>query len=236
MPIKIGNSNTPIIYFIECDSKDESVFAEVLLGGYAKCTPASPLTLLANVPQPVTVTTADGQTKTYTFEAKKSLPSDIFVQRWDDVLAINNNFATNGGYIFTGYKWYRDNTELPSTKGYIQEPGGLKPPPVKYWAELTYGIDKSIGTCPAEIANMQKMAAVYPNPVQRGQAVRIGMGEAGETGEAVMRLYDAAGNIVAAQKLPVPVADVVMPDTPGTYILQATVDGVAQTFKIVVVE
>ena len=146
--------------------------------------------------------------------------------------AINNNFATNGGYIFSDYQWYRGDKEITEArgKGYIQEPGGLKKN-VAYTATLTYGDGKTIGTCPAVIANVQTKAAVYPNPVMRGQSVRI---IAGETGEAVMRLFGTAGNIIAVQNLSAPVAELAMPDTPGTYVLQITVNGNVETFKIVV--
>jgi hypothetical protein len=49
-----------------------------------------------------------------------------------------------------------------------------------------------------------------------------------------MQLYDTAGNIIATQNISVPVAEIAMPDTPGAYILQTTVNGAVETFKIVV--
>ena len=229
-------------HIIPCDSREVSVFAEFILGGNARSNPASPVQLWANTPQTVTVTTNDGETETYTLVAMKPLSSDIFVQRWDDVLAINNNYATNGGYMFTGYEWYKGNTKLPSTKGYIQEPGGLDPK-ANYWARLT-SQHGTIETCPAVIAAMQTKAAVYPNPVQRGQTVRVsptpallereGEAQSGATspfGGWGAALFDAVGNIVSTQNINVPVAEIVMPDTPGTYILQ--ING-KETFKIVV--
>ena len=42
------------------------------------------------------------------------------------------------------------------------------------------------------------------------------------------------GNIVATQHITAPVAEIAMPDTPGTYVLQATVNGIKETFKVVV--
>jgi len=49
-----------------------------------------------------------------------------------------------------------------------------------------------------------------------------------------MQLFNATGNLVAKQTLNEAVVEIAMPDTPGTYVLQITVNGVAQTFKIVV--
>ena len=252
----VGNKFT---YPIGCSIEElatTSVFVEITLGGFASASEAT-MTLFANQPQrTITVTTTDNilPSKPYIFEVKKSLHPDIFIQRWNDVLAINNNFATNGGYIFTGYEWYKGPAKLPSTKGYIQEPGGLDPR-YKYTATLTTQQGAKLTTCEAKITTMPNISAVYPNPVQRGQTVRVETGKMGNIGEmgetetgcrdvarnvstttAVMQLFDAVGNIISKQTLNNPVSEIVMPDTPGQYILQITANGVSETFKIIVVE
>ena len=239
--VKINNQtfdNIPAQYTypIECESTDESVFVEIILGGYAVCTPGSPVTLFANQPQEITVTTEDNQTKIYTFVAEKRLHPDIFVQRWDDILAVNNNFTTNGGYNFTAYEWYKNGVKMSSTKGYIQEPGGLSKT-AEYTVALTTQQGNKLNTCPAVIYNVKKKAAVYPNPVQRGQTVRV-ENEIG-TGEkifnaTVIQFFDATGNIVAKQILQNPIDEIIAPDAAGTYILQITENDESQTFKIVV--
>jgi hypothetical protein len=227
------------IFSIPCGSDEISVFAQISAGGFAKIEPdITGLTLHVNqLPQKVTVTTADNQPpKTYTFEAQKPLPSDIFVQRWNDVLAINNNFSANGGYIFTDYKWYKDGKEIPGSngKGYIQEKGGLDKT-LKYTAVLS-SQHGTISTCPANVTNMTPKMAVYPNPVLRGQSVRLET----ETGKdaarhaSTIQLFDTMGNIIVKQTIHNPVADIVMPDMPGQYMLQVSEKGVSQTFKIVV--
>jgi hypothetical protein len=187
------------------------------------------------------VETDNGKKQTYTFLAEKHLPSDIFVQRWTDVLAVNNNVATNGGYIFSAYEWYKNDDKLPSTKGYIHEPDGFDPSAI-YWARLTsqYG---TIDTCPAEITDETSTTwAIYPNPVHRGQTVRVDGRDAinrvstTTTSMATMKmqLFSATGNIISTQNVNVPVSEIAMPDTPGAYILQVTVNGRVETFKIVV--
>ena len=243
-------------FTIGCTEKElatTSVFVQISAGGFAKINPdIAGMTLFANQPpQTVTVTDSTHQTKTYTFEAKKSLPPDIFVQRWTDVLAINNNIYTNGGYNFTGYKWYKDGSEITAAKGkgYIQESGGLKPAS-KYTAVLT-SQGNDLTTCPAVInTNAKSQVAVFPNPVQRGQAVRVETSpffslpqREGEEGSfppsgglrgAGATLFDTAGNIVLKQTLNDPVAEIAMPDMPGQYMLQITINGVSETVKIIV--
>jgi len=223
-------------YLIECGSADDFAYADLMLPPYASCTPGSPLILYANTPLVVTVTSIDGQSKPYTFRAEKRLPSDIFIQRWHDVLAINNNFTTNGGYNFTAYEWYKNGEKMSgNTKGYIQEPGGLSRT-AEYTAIVTTQQRDQLGICPAKISNMPapKMA-VYPNPARSGQTVRVETGiDAGEQNNAVMQLFNATGNLLAKQTLNAPVVELTAPDTPGTYVLQITVNGVAQTLKIAV--
>ena len=228
--------DSEFVHTIKCGSNEELVLAEIKLGGYANCTPASPMTLYANIPQNVVVTTTDGQLKTYTFVAEKPLPSDIFVRRWDDVLAINNNFSTNGGYEFTDYKWFKDGVEQPETKGYIRLSGGS----AEYTATLS---GRSIATqqnvtrttCPTKINGATVKAAVYPNPVQRGQSIQVTTGiPAGESGSAVIQLFGQTGNLIIKQTLHNSEAEITMPDAAGAYILQLTVNGVGETYKVVV--
>jgi len=234
-------------YTIPCGYPEESVIADFTLGGDARSYPVNPMKLPANIPQTVTVTTSDGKTENYSLLAVKSLSSDIFVQRWDDILAINNNPFTNGGYEFTGYVWYKNNDKVPlpnETKGYIRMSAGT----AEYWVELTgkyipTQTDVNPKTCPIIVTNVQTKAAVYPNPVQRGQMVRVETGKMGKMEEtsrdaarhvSTMQLFDTAGNIIAKQILHDPVSEIVMPDMPGQYILQVMVNGVSESFKIVV--
>ena len=227
-------------YLIPCGSDDVSVFVEIIFGGYTECKPVTSMTLYVNQPHNITIETADGQEKSYIFKTGKPLPSDIFVQRWTDVLAINNNFTTNGGYIFTGYEWRKDGVEIPNTKGrgYIQDKDGFKTG--VYTAVLT-SQHGTVETCPAIISVIKTKAAVYPNPVQRGQTVRVETSRDAARhrlpradGGSTMQLFDTMGNIVSKQTLNNPVVEITMPDTPGQYILQVRVNGVSETFKIVV--
>ena len=241
VPKPFDNNKLEYTHTIDCKSNDESVYLEIILGGFTDCkTTALPID--ANQQRTITVKTDDDE-KDYIFKVKKPLPSDIFVQRWNDVLAVNNNIYTNGGHNFTGYKWFKGGTEITDArgKGYIQEKGGLTG---IYTATLT-SQKGTFETCKAEITKMKSMVAVYPNPVQRGQTVRV---ETSPTPALPQRegevppsgglrgatLFDTAGNIISKQTLHDPVAEIAMPDMQGTYMLQLTINGVSETFKIVV--
>jgi len=177
---------------------------------------------------------------TYTISVERPFYAEqIFApQRWRDVLTINNNFATNGGFIIHGYEWYKDGRKLPTDKGYIHEPGGLDPA-ARYTALLTIDTPEGrdqVSTCPAVItAESETKLAVYPNPVARGQTFRIVTGAAAPTGsQTVVRLFDATGNTISTGTFAGNVTEYAAPDTPGHYILQVTADGVTQNVKIVI--
>ena len=231
---------TPV-YSFPCGSHEVLVMAELVLCGFANSSLGSPIPLHANLPLNVTITTLDGERKTHTLFVEKPLPESIFVQRWEDVLAVNNNPFTNGGYEFTGYKWYKDNVLQPGeTKGYIRLSSGTADYKVHLTGKyIATQADVTINTCPTKVTNTQQTKmAVYPNPVGRGQTVRVAPqppegGNFPPSGglRGAATLFDAVGNIVATQNINVPVAEIVMPDTPGTYILQ--IDG-KETFKVVV--
>ena len=218
-------------YSIECNSKDESVFAEMVLSENATCMPAYAMMLYANQPQTITVTTAGGQTKTYSLTAEKHLSPEIFIQRWDDVLAINNNYMTNGGYNFTAYEWYKNGSQLPDTKGYIKETGGLNKS-AEYTALLTTQQGYRLSTCPAVISSgLSPKISVYPNPVKSGQAVYVDTGTAANT---LIQIFDSNGSLINRQTSQDSEIKINTPDMPGTYILQITEDGASQTYKITV--
>ena len=232
-PAKNGDMFTRVI---KCGLTEETTFAELIIPPFTTVKPGSPVLLKANDPVEVEVIAIDGQSQKYTLLAEKYLPLDIFVQRWDDVLSINNNFATNGGYTFVEYEWRRNDVVLSNEKkGYIHlTQSGT------YTATLTTQQGAKLTTCEAKITVMQAKSAVYPNPAGVGQTVRVEIGRDAARHISTMQLFDTAGNIISKQTLYDPVSEIAMPDTPGTYILQ--IDGketftctpVRSTSKIVV--
>ncbi len=223
-------------FSVDCESSEDLVTVKVKTSKLTAISPSKEFTVSASVPgiypNPVNVTTADNVTETYDISIERPFGSDIFVQRWSDVLAVNNNQTTNGGYIFTGYKWYKNGNDLNITDGYIQESGGLNKS-AEYTAELT-AQQGAIHTCPAEVTDVKVKMAVWPNPARCGQIVRLETDiPLEELGKAYLQLFDQTGNIMRKTNLRNTVTDISVPDIPGQYLLQITVNGVGQTFKII---
>ena len=242
--------NIPTKISVDCESTDYEIFVRLEMSTFATAwinnnNIGNIITVKTDKPAlntyEIMIKSAGGdKSQIYMLEVEKPFSSDIFVQRWADVLAIDNS-ATNGGYHFIDYKWLKDGEYMQGTegKGYIQEKGGLSKT-AEYTAELTTQDGKEISTCPADLSDDTKTkAAVYPNPVLRGQSVRVETGIGRDAARhvsttTVMQLFDVSGNIVAERILHDPVAEIAMPNTPGTYFLQITVNGATQSFKIVV--
>jgi hypothetical protein len=51
----------------------------------------------------------------------------LIEQRWDNVLTVNNNPKTNGGFTFYAWQWYRDIIPIPGATGqyYTEKEGKL---------------------------------------------------------------------------------------------------------------
>ena len=119
----------------------------------------------------------------------------LVLQRWDDVVVVNNNPANNGGYTFVSFQWYKDGVLIPgATDQYYQEIGGLSG---NYSVMLGYRDAKGnmvyIMTCDKYFATKAVMR-VMPNPAQTFQTVTI---QAGLTDEeldgAVLDVYTVLG-------------------------------------------
>ena len=120
----------------------------------------------------------------------------LVLQRWDDVVVVNNNSATNGGYTFTSYQWYRDGVLIPgATDQYYQELGGLS----GNYSVMLVGVDANgkpvkFMTCEAYFATKSSIMTVKPNPAPMFHTVTIEAGlSADELNGAVLDVYTILG-------------------------------------------
>ena len=126
-------------------------------------------------------------------------PASIITQRWNDVLALNND-KYNGGYVFSRIRWFH------AGEGEIQGSGSHNSyvyrtlvPDDAYWAELTRSSDgQTICTC-RKIAVHQDEATAFED----GQMVHIRRFNAPQEVEIATEIsgnyymYDALGRLIA---------------------------------------
>lgn len=119
----------------------------------------------------------------------------IMDQRWNDVVVVNNNPATNGGHTFVGFQWYKNGVAIPgATFSNYQDKGGLNG---FYSVEL---IEKDENgnmvvyqTCEAYFNSVSSVKA-YPVPANVRQEITIELDLTSEELEgAILDIYSVTG-------------------------------------------
>ena len=158
-----------------------------------------------------------------------SVPGNrLYFQRWDDVLAINHNPATNGGYTVTAVRWYRNEAQISTDKYIRYEGGGI------YRAEVEIdGLWHSL--CPFVSTRAAQGVTASPNPVSRGESLTLHLTEGFVGG--TLSIYSIAGTLVKANiVLPTMHTSVNLTElATGIYLFKVTAtNGNSETVKIIV--
>ena len=163
----------------------------------------------------------------------------FMMQRWDDVVIINNNPATNGGHTFVSYQWYRNGELIPGAiyKNY-QEIGGLNGfYSIEVVSKEADGSTVTYRTCDQYFSSNNSVK-VYPVPATVQQVVTVELDmTAEELVDATLDIYDAVGAIVNHITKVDPVTKVDGFKAAGTYFGRITLaNGETKTVKFVIVK
>jgi hypothetical protein len=168
--------------------------------------------------------------KNYYLTVTKSVEDNkLYFQRWDDVLAINNNPANNGGHYIEGVRWYEKDGSFIGTEGYISIQGSAS----NYYAEIKENGNwrHVCGTATRSISTI----TAYPNPVSRGETVTLKLPESFVGG--YLNIFGITGSLVKS-KLPLPAINnsIDVLDLPtGVYLLNViSKAGNSETVKIII--
>ena len=126
----------------------------------------------------ITATAENGGSRTYTIIFRQPLPSTLLRRLWTDVIAVNLDSTTNGGYIFTEFSWYKDGTVIPDQTGQYLYCADSLVDGAKYHALLTTAAGAILETCPY-IYRIPAASGIkiYPNPVPQGGTVTVDISE-----------------------------------------------------------
>jgi hypothetical protein len=157
--------------------------------------------------EPYTVIAPDGSTRRDTsFRLEKRLAyGQVVIQRWNNTLLINNNPATNGGYTFTAYQWYRNGEAIAGATAQHYSAGNKATDllgDALYHAALTTATGELLRTCPAqpEAMALENLTA-YPNPLHSGDVLHLDLGmDAAQLEGAEVFVYSMAGELLFRQK------------------------------------
>jgi len=239
--------NTPpseIYHLIDCGDDSDSVEVTIVTEVGATVNPGHTFTI--QTPQPgiysyvVTVTSQDGTSvETYTIVVERRFDfSDIVVQKFDNVLLVNNNPQNNGGYEFTDYEWYK-NGVLVGTGQYFSEGNNQSDtldPTAEYMVKVTTTDGEVLQTCLGQIQLQHASGArLYPNPVTYGQLVTV---EAdfpeSELENMTIAVYNLNGALITEVQSSSRITQLQLPLQSATYIVVLKTPNNSKTFKVLV--
>ena len=187
---------------------------------------------------PYTVRTGDGQQSDYTISLEKRFEfNDIIVQKWNNVLLVNNNPENNGGYSFTAFTWFRDGVSI-GTDSYYSAGNNITDrldPNALYSVTLTTSEGETLRTCESSPDIQKSGVFVSSNLVEGGQTINVEIRlPSGTFGKILLELTDSKGLRLQRQEIKTPVSRVKMPSVSGTYFLRAFSGNFEQTIKVMV--
>ena len=145
--------------------------------------------------------------------------SSIVEQKWNDVLTLLSP-KYNGGYQFTAFQWYKDDTPIPGkNQSYLYEDLDMN---ATYYVELTRTDGVVMTTCPIQPVYHEQQSA-YPTIVNRGQRLPMYMERA-----TTIWYYTISGQLYSTFTLPQGYTSLPTPDQIGSFIIKS-VDAEGET-------
>ena len=143
-------------------------------------------------------------------------PSSIMQQKWNDVVALLNNFY-NGGYIFTEYQWFKNGQMLPNeTHSYIYLTENEFNLSDSYYVQLTRADGTKMFSCPIEL-EYRTPISVFPTVISSGGNITV----YNSPKKAVAHIYTVTGILVGSHNLQEDFVNTInAPTQQGTYLLE----------------
>jgi hypothetical protein len=158
----------------------------------------------------------------YTITVKQPLPSTLLRRLWDDILAVNLDSATNGGYTFTDFQWYGNGEIMRDHIGeYFYCEHGFSDS-ASYYVTLVTSTGDTLQTCPyLYLASETVELQAYPNPTSQGSVITIDM-SALKTLPGSIEIYNAQGMLIHSFVPPkASTFTLQMPYPMGVYVIKA---------------
>ncbi|WP_143824829.1 T9SS type A sorting domain-containing protein, partial [Myroides sp. N17-2] len=193
--------------------------------------------------QYVTVTSEDGKvSKTYTIKLIKPIVEKfVILQKFQNTLAVNNNSATNSGYKFVSYQWFRNGVLVSTNQSYSvgQSEKDKLNPNDNYYAILRASTGEEIYTTRIEIYEQgNREVKLYPNPVSSSDLTTNVMVDysADQFSNGRVDILTVEGRFVYRQELSIGENRIVFPNqmNQGVYLAVIDINGRKQTIRFIV--
>jgi hypothetical protein len=152
---------------------------------------------------------------------------NVISQRWNDVLIINTDTETNGGYVFSGIQWYKNNNPVGTGLTYLYEADGLDIT-AKYHFTANDGKFVSCDFTPETLAT--EAISIYPNPVEAGEVLNVKDAPV----NATIQLVSSTGATLSSTVSKGGITEIRMPNTVGVYIIHVIDNETKRSFSVIV--
>ncbi|MDM1406504.1 MBG domain-containing protein [Myroides sp. DF42-4-2] len=202
--ISYGTPEQEIFVELSCDTQQDQVIIEVQVAEGMQVSPSKyivvPVKEYGSYTQEITVTSSRGiEHKTYTVHLVKRIGTESLIyQKYTNLLLVNNNKNTNGGYVFTAYEWFKNGESIGKKQAYSagENSSDALEAGAAYHVVLTLHSGKQMVSCPIYIENKTEANwGVYPNPVQKNQRLFVRLDD--DQQQAVSySMYDLKGQVI----------------------------------------
>jgi len=235
-----------INYVLNCGSNQTSVSVAYTTESNASSSKAPTFDIA--VPKPgiyrdtIRVKSQDGaHALTYYLAVEKRFSyEDIVVEKFNNVLLVNNNSTDNGGYKFVAYQWYC-NDQLVGNDQYYSAgscASDLLNRTALYQVKMITDKGDTLSTCSFRLTGQFAPGLqVMPNPVIAGSRVRVLTNYSSESlSSREIIVHSLLGTTVYSEKSAENDSYITVPSTllPGAYILTTRAGGVELNTKIIV--
>jgi uncharacterized repeat protein (TIGR02543 family) len=193
--------------------------ATVTYGGAAKADGTLSIYAAGDYIVTVTVSGIDFST-IYTINIKQPLSVTQLRRLWNDIIAVNLDSATNGGFNFTVFQWYKNDRIMHGRiLPYINEElsdGAY------YYVVLTDTIKgQTLQTCPYLYqASVEAGIMAYPNPISQGNNITIDLSNV-EILPNEIEVFNSKGQLLQSIRPLQPITTMLMPYSQGIYVIKA---------------
>lgn len=248
--ITIGNQNfenpqQQLNYLMDCGQSNPTITIQTE-NNSSLVFPANAFTIqtpkIGIYEQDVTVTSQDGTiSNNYVIMVERRFNFfDIVQQKFNNVLLVNNNPQTNGGYEFVSYQWFKNGQLISTGQSYSAGDNitDTLDATAEYSVKMTTKDGLVLQTCSAAIQKLKSFQAkLYPNPIQAGQTITIDADYPVEELEKMhISIYSISGSLIQTVESSTAKTQMQLPPAlqNGTYIVVLQTSNTKKSFKVIV--
>ena len=166
--------------------------------------------------------------QSFPFSFKVLYPSSVMAQKWNDVVAVKNA-QYNGGYEFTGFRWYKNGVLQENQVGSYIYAKDMDIEGAEFVVELQRADGVVLESCPIKVKPVPQALKVYPSRVGRNENVTVE-----GVDNATYQVWNVTGAMEAQGTLHGLKNTVKVADRPGVYLMHVQTEKEKKVFRIIV--